>query len=155
MSFDLYLEGIAAADQEQGKFLTFGDYDRHIGVDGIHKLMMRFLKCMLTPKGSDFTDPDYGTDLAALFNTNADTRLIGQVASQAVTDTVGTLRAYDAEYEIDDAERILAAEITDLSIDETGPRVDLVVQITNVEGTQALFLVPAAVANNEGTVYGN
>lgn len=148
MPFDIHIEGVPVGEVSGMGFLSFGDYPQVVGVRGIHKLVAQFLKCMLTPKGTDISDPDYGTDLAEAFQGNIDSSILGQLASRAVTDTVETLREYHTEYIVDDDERIAGADILDVQVDEDAPGVSLTIRVTNIEGTKALFLVSSVEESN-------
>ena len=150
MSFDMYLEGIGEPDVTNGEFLTFGGYQKHVSVRGIQKLIVRFLKCFMTPLGTDITDLDYGTTLLVSFTGNNDPTSLRSLASRAVTEAVENLQRYDAEYDRDDDERIFDVEINDLIVDEVGSSVVLYLTLQNAEGTTALISVPVIEEQRNG-----
>jgi hypothetical protein len=59
MSYDLHIEG-SDTTVAGVRFMTFGDYARPQGVQGIQKMVNLFLKCLCTPKGSDLSDKKDG-----------------------------------------------------------------------------------------------
>jgi len=145
MGFDIYIEGMTpSTDTGSGiAFMTFGNYRYPLAVRGIYKLVMRFTKCFMTPKGSDLSDPEYGTTLMSLFNGNLDPGTLAQLATQAVQEASETLGRYDVEYELDDDERLGGVSVDDLLVDESAPGVEIRLSIYNVDGTKALFSIPS------------
>lgn len=154
MAYDIHIEGIHAEDDDfRGlAFLTFGNYNNNstVGVRGIHKLVSRFIKCFMTPKGSDLSDPDYGTSLMASFLSNIRLGFAAQLAAQSVQEAFDTLREYDIEYDLDDDERISSVDIQGIDIDEEGPGIDIQLFIQNVSGEEALFTIRGISGNNNG-----
>jgi len=151
MPYDLYIEGISDVTLANGpRVLTFGNYPRHIGIQGIYKLVVRFIKCFLTPRGSDPADPDYGTSLMASFPGNVDPKTIQALVSQSVQEALDKLREYDIEYLLPDEERLFSVEIEDLVADTINGNVTLKLNLKNVAGTVALFSVPVAEGANNG-----
>lgn len=142
MSWDLHIEGLPPGENAGSKFVSFGNYPRVLGVRGIYKLFVRFLKCFLTPKGTDLGDPDYGTSLLAAFTGNLQAVNISALASQSIQEVTDKLHEYDNEYELDDSERLAAVEIEDMYVDEENYEVVIKVNVSNVEGSVALFLIP-------------
>jgi len=142
MSYDIHIEGIAEPDVVNSQFMTFGNYPKVVGVRGIHKLVARFLKCFMTPLGSDISDPDYGTSLMLSLVGNVDSRTLHSLAARAVTEAVDSIQRYDAEYNRDDDERLFDVEIQSINIDRDNPAVVFYLELKNVEGTTALVTVP-------------
>jgi phage baseplate assembly protein W len=133
--FDIHLESVPV-DQLQGpQFLTFGPYERVLGVRGIQKMVDRFMKCMMTPIGSDVSDPEYGTQLAASFLGNVSPGDLFSIAAQAVATAEQKIREYDSDQGTPDEERLAATEIENIYIDEGGLGVVLVVRLRNAAGT--------------------
>lgn len=154
MSYDIHIEGITAgSDDFKGTaFLTFGTYKGNstVGVRGVHKLVTRFIKCFMTPKGSDLSDPDYGTSLLAAFLSNVRVSFAAQLASQSVQEAFDILREYDTEYDLDDSERISSVDIQDIVVDETGLGVDIKLYIQNISGEECLFTVQGITGTANG-----
>ncbi len=142
MAYDIHVEGIGEDDVVNAQFLTFGPYPKQVAVRGIHKLVSRFLKCFMTPLGTDLSDPNYGTTLMSSFLGNVDPRTLPALASRAVEEAVESIQRYDAEYDRDDDERLFGVEVQDIRVDPTNMGVVLYLEIQNVEGTTALFTIP-------------
>jgi hypothetical protein len=157
MSYDVHIEGITAdtadTDDYRGTaFLTFGNYNGNstVGVRGVHKLVSRFIKCFMTPKGSDLSDPDYGTSLLSAFLGNVRISFAAQLASQSVQEAFDNLREYDIEYDLDDDERISSVDIQDIYVDELGLGIYIKVYIQSISGEEALFTIQRLTGNNNG-----
>jgi hypothetical protein len=154
MAYDLYIEGLTEqTDNFKGRaFLTFGNYNHNstVGVRGIYKLVSRFTKCFMTPKGSDLSDPEYGTSLLAAFLSNVRVSFAAQLASQSVQEAFDILREYDIEYDLDDDERISSVDIQNIYVDESGLGIELYLLIQNVSGQEATFTIPGIMGNNNG-----
>ncbi len=150
MSYDIHIEGIAEAGVTNAQFLTFGNYQKVVAVRGIHKLVSRFIKCFMTPLGTDISDPDYGTSLLAAFMGNVDPRTLRSLASRAVTEAVDSIQQYDAEYDRDDDEVLSDVEVQDVLIDDSNTAVVIYLKIENAAGTVATVTVPMVEESNNG-----
>ena len=151
MPYDIHIEGISDSSLADGpRVITFGNYRRHIGVQGVHKLISRFLKCFMTPLGSDLSDPDYGTSLMASFPGNADPRSLRALVSQSVQEVLDKLREYDVEYILPDDERIFSIEIENVTIDNTSGGLEIKLNLKNVAGTVVLFSIPVSEGERNG-----
>jgi len=154
MSYDIHIEGITEdSDDYRGiAFLSFGNYEGSVatGVRGVHKLVSRFIKCFMTPKGSDLSDPNYGTSLMAAFLSNVRMSFAAQLASQSVQEAFDILREYDTEYDLDDSERIGSVDIQDVYVDSSGLGVDIKLYIQNISGEEALFTIQGITGSSNG-----
>ena len=148
MTYDIHIEGIPEEQVSGANFLTFGPYAKTVGVRGIHKLVSRFLKCFMTPIGTDLSDEEYGTTLMASFLGNVDSKDLISLASRAVGEATDTLQRYDVEYELEDSERLDSAELEDVIIDTDAASVEWRIRIQNAEGTALLVPVSVVEANN-------
>lgn len=135
MKYDIYIESLAADKVQGPQCLTFGHYRRVIGVAGVQKMVNRFVKCLLTPLGSDASDPEYGTQLAASFLANVNPRDIFSLAAQSVAKAEQKILEYDSVEGLPDNERLASAEIENIYVDDSGPGVVIVVRLSNVSGT--------------------
>jgi hypothetical protein len=133
--FDLHFESLPVSEVQGSRCLTFGNYKKSLGVRGIQKMVNRFTKCMLTPIGSDLSDPDYGTPLASAFLGNVDARTVHSLAVRSVTAAESKVREYDTEYEVPDTERLAQVRINGIYIDESGLGVLLDLTLKNAAGT--------------------
>ena len=154
MPYDIHIEGITAdSDDYRGiAFLTFGTYrgNSTVGVRGVHKLVSRFIKCFMTPKGSDLSDPDYGTSLLAAFLSTVRVSFVAQLASRSVQEAFDILREYDVEYDLDDSERISSVDIQDIAVDASGLGVDIKLHLQSMSGEECLFTVQGITGADNG-----
>ena len=134
-TFDVHFEGLPIDQILGGRSLTFGDYTRPVGIKGVQKMVNRFIKCMLTPLGSDLSDPEYGTALAASLIGNIDSSTLYSLATRAVATAEQKIRSYDSEYDIPDDERLASVEIDNIAIDREAPGVVIYLLLRNAAGT--------------------
>jgi len=142
MSYDIHIEGVAVGITEGFKFVTFGPYPTPIAVQGMQKMVDRFLKCLCTPKGSDITDLGYGTTLLASLGGNVDAGSLQQLAYLAVQEAEEKIREYDVSNGVLPSERLSGAQIDDIAANTTGNNVDIFLLLRNAEGTTVRVLVP-------------
>lgn len=134
-SYDLYFT-MAAADISARPF-SFG-FEAAVAVRGVRKLANRFTKCLLTPKGTDSYDLEYGTDFATLASYNfIDASDVMDAVTLFVDDASTQLRVFDQRSALSPDERLASATIA--SATETADGVMVVVNIRSVAGT----VVPA------------
>ena len=142
MSFDIHFEGLPQGQTRGFEFLTFGDYPRHVGIRGIQKLVNRVIKCMMTPKGSDISDTEYGTNLMQAFQGNVQPTTLTELATMAVRDTELKIREYDSQKASPTDERLADIEIDNVIVDPGGTGVELRIIVRNAAGTRALSAIP-------------
>ena len=142
MSLDVYLQGVAGATR--GECVSFGDQGSPTGVRGPNKLVSRFLKCLLTLKGSSLLDVDYGTYFPQLIGGNVDRFSVSQLVSEAVVDASEKLKEYQAEYALDDDEALDDVEILDIQWGTDGSGVSVRLRVNNVAGETATFIITQA-----------
>lgn len=147
MTYDIHLEGLRESANKTD-VLTFGPYAKPLAVRGIHKMASRFLKCFMTPKGSDPSDPEYGTTLVASFNASINAGDLHALATQAVQEVYEKLVEYDSEYLMDSDERLFSADLKNIIVDEPNAGVELTVSIRSMDGTVALFTFPLEGTSN-------
>lgn len=143
--FDLHFEGVPISEVQGSRCLTFGEYDKTLGVRGIQKMVNRFTKCMLTPIGTDLSDPEYGTPLSAAFLGNVDPKTVYSLASRSVTAAEAKIREYDTEYEVPDTERLSQVRINNIYVDESGLGVVVDVTLKNAAGTSVTAMLSQTV----------
>lgn len=142
MSYDLHIEGLPEAEVKGSRFLSFGDYPRVQGVQGIQKLVDHFLKCLCTPKGTHLSDKNYGTTLLSMFLNNVDVRTMRQTTVLAVQDAETQIRQFNVDNSAPDSERLAGVTIENLSIDSTSVDIELSLLLKNIAGTVVRVLVP-------------
>lgn len=93
-AFDVHFQIRTAADSNGEKLFTFA-YASAKGVRGFQKTINQWLKCLLTPKGSDITAKTYGTAFADLLGTNTfSTSDVSERVVLAVEDATAQILAY-------------------------------------------------------------
>lgn len=143
MAFDIHIEGVPYSQIHGGKGLSFGDYQFTVGVQGVQKMVDRFLKCFFTPLGSDLTDKEYGSSIMAYFG-NSGSGMLQPVVYTSVQQCVATLQRYDDQYDTASEERIQSAAVEEFveDVDSTGFFVK--VRLSNSAGTTVTILVADA-----------
>lgn len=139
--FDIHIESLPLDQLQDARCLVFGPYDRVLGVRGIQKMVNRFMLCMLTPLGSHPSDPNYGTILADSFLGNVDPSTVFALAAQSVAGAMEKIQEYDSAGGAPDDERLLSADIENITTDEAGFGIVLTVRLTNVAGTTVQTLM--------------
>jgi hypothetical protein len=92
MTYDLHFVATAGDDE---KPFGFG-YRAAIAVAGPQKLVNRFVKCLLTPKGTDPTDENEGTTFMSLVGSNVpSSQYILDSLALTLDDAASQLRAFD------------------------------------------------------------
>lgn len=143
MSFDIHIEGVPQGEIKGSRFLTFGNYDRTLAVRGIQKMVNRYLKCLCTPKGTDISDSEYGTNLMNMFLGNVDTRSLQQLVALAVQDAEAKIQQYDVENGAPIDERLSGVTIENLVEDTANVGFNLTLVLSNVAGTKVRVLMPS------------
>lgn len=139
--FDFHIQGVPEDELTGFKFFTRA-FNRTIAVRGVNKLLNLWTKVFLTPKGSDPTNLERGTDFASLFGANV-------TRAQDVRDVV-LLSIEDCNKQIFDLQRSSAPDVdetlktavltqfTQVSVD----RIGVYVGITNLKNEEATILIP-------------
>lgn len=146
MAYDIHIEGVPVDSVHGSKGLWFGNYPLHVGVQGIQKIVDQFIKCFLTPMGSDLTDKEYGTQVAAAFGNSIGSNTLAQLVHMSVQQAVTTLQRYAALYDTSDTERLVSAAVERLEVTSAGDGFDVYVRLKNAAGTTVLVLVSDAYA---------
>jgi hypothetical protein len=140
VAFDIHYE--AASTPKGLRIITFGAYPTVLGVEGAQKMVNRFVKCFLTPRGSDVSDLDYGTQLAGVIGGTVDFSMVYAYAVAAVNDTTQKIQEYDTLSELPDDERLAGAGIEEVQVRSADRSVTLRLRLTNVAGSSVAFLLP-------------
>ena len=142
MPYDIHFESAAEGQNRGFEFLTFGDYTRHEGVQGPQKMLNRYLKCLLTPLGSDYTDTNYGTPLMDGWGGNIDPNDLRELVITSIRDAEDQVRAYDLENFAPTDERLASVTIEEITVDASEDGFRLGFTVTNVAGVGLTVLVP-------------
>ena len=134
--YDIYVE-CTDPDLASIRFMKFRDLGKY-AVTGPGKMVMRYLKALLTEYGSDPHDPEYGTRFMSLCGGSVGDILLGvegaipytgganvlsrdEARSFMITQNslaVDKLGEYDSDSGLEDDERLGSAEVTDLQVGE-------------------------------------
>lgn len=130
--FDIYFQVLSALEQQTTfKFVTFGTPST-IGVKGFPQLINKWLKCFLTPKGSDATDLNYGTVFPTLIGSNvalSDVRDIADLSVQQCNTQLFSMQASDVT--LTPSARLSNAKIVNYVAKPELPGFDLYIEIKN------------------------
>lgn len=144
-TYDIHIPLLSEAEQTDsgGKLFSFG-FTSAIGVKGPQKLINRWLKCLLTLKGTDLLSDTYGTGFPELINSNIGRRQdFVDAAALFIADCNNQITAFDQAQFPPDDERLESAVI-----DSITPRgdsgYDIYVTIKNVAGALLTFAVPTS-----------
>lgn len=141
MAYDVYIKPLPENEQTYGKAFTFG-YKSAVGIQGAHKVAIRFAKCLLTPLGSDILNANYGTAFSDLVNSNVkDLQEAVGFASLAVQEAADQLKALDAAAGLPPEESLESAVISKASALEPDG-IEIYVLITNVAGQSVQMPLP-------------
>ena len=130
--FDIHIQTLLEADQRQTfKFMTFG-FNPTIGVKGFQMLVNMWLKCFLTPRGSDPTDLNYGTEFSDLIGSNVALEDARDVVLLAVNDCNEQLVSFQSEdLTYTRSELLDSAEIIGFQEDASQPGFSVSIEIKN------------------------
>lgn len=140
--YDIHVEGVPPDDVIGQKCFTFGAYRQTLAVCNTQKMVNRFVRCFMTPIGSDLSDPTYGTALAALFLGSIRANDLSSVVAQAVADTEQKIREYDSANGAPASERLASATIDDIQVDPSGGRVVVIITLKNAAGIAVQTAIP-------------
>lgn len=142
-TYDIYFQ-IIPEEQQSGvsKFFTFG-FKSAVGIRGPQKLINRWLKCLMTPKGSDPFDPNIGTGFPGLIGSNIyNFQDLTDAVVLFIEDCNEQILTWDKLYLPPDDERLLSATLVRLEPRNTDG-FDAWVQIQNVAGTVVTLTLPS------------
>lgn len=141
--FDIHFQALTVEEQiATYKFVSFG-FSPTIAVKGFQMLLNQWIKCFLTPRGSDPTDLDYGTDFTKLVGSNLDL----SDARDVTAISVSTCNEYVKRIQINDqsltgSERLASAEIVRFTETPDAPGFDVYVEIKNQANERLVLNLP-------------
>jgi hypothetical protein len=140
-TFDLYYQGKEPENVHGFKFFTAG-FGRSIGVRGLWKLTLQWLKRFMTTKGSDPTRPEEGTEFPNLIGSNiVSTADVRDVVLLAIEDCNEQMFTVQQTTQPDQDELLLTAVLSKFTaLGEDG--FEAWVTISNVEGTKLTIELP-------------
>jgi hypothetical protein len=133
-TYDIHFQPIPADEIHGVKSITFG-FTAALKVRGAQALVNRWLKTIMTPRGSDPLYPTRGTSLPSLIGQNIDgiSMDVRDVVATAVEDANSQVQDQDVEGLYPDDESLSTATITQYT--ETDNGFDVWVTIKNQAGT--------------------
>jgi hypothetical protein len=140
--YDVHVQILPAEQQVSSRVFGFG-YVSAVGIRGPQKLINRWLKCLMTPQGSDPFDPAYGTGFANFIGANIHN--INDVLDAAVLfvqECTAQIRALDKVNFPPLDERLQTAtiqKIVNLGVDGF----EIWVAITNAAGVTTPVVLPS------------
>jgi hypothetical protein len=145
MPFDIHFQ--ALLEQEQlatFKFVGFG-YSPAIGVKGFQMLINHWVKCFLTPRGSDPTDLNNGTDFVKLIGSNLSTenaRDVTAIAVEQCNDQINVAQRDDST--LTATELLASAQIVQFVEAPSAPGFHVYIELKNQANERLVLNVPTA-----------
>jgi hypothetical protein len=138
--YDIHFQGVPESRASGTKCFEFG-FQAPLKIAGFQALINRWVKTLMTPRGTDLLDKNYGTDFSSLIGANmtGDPALITDVVEMAIADTVDQVKKQDAVGLFDASEQLMSAEV--LGYEQTDDGYAVWVRIRNVAGDSAEFAV--------------
>jgi hypothetical protein len=140
--FDIYFQGVAEKDINSMRFFTFG-FNRSIAVRGIQKLILLWLKRLMTPRETDPTDLEAGTEFPNLIGSNISTMAdVRDVVLLSINDCTDQIKNIQRVTMPDEDEMLASASLVKFqSLGDDG--FEAWVDITNVRGTTLTVDLPS------------
>jgi len=142
-TFDIHTQLLSEADQrETFKHTTFG-YSATLGVKGFQMLINTWLKCMLTTKGSDPSNLNYGTLFKHLLGSNTtmeDARDAVVLAVEQCNEQITAMQENDTT--LTATERLASATLTNFEERPEDPGFHAWVEIQNQAGERLTLNLP-------------
>lgn len=144
--YDLHFQGVPEDELRGFKFFTRG-FNRTVAVRGINKLMNLWTKIYLTPKGSDPTNLERGTDMPGLIGSNiVSTQDIRDVVMLSVDDCNKQIFAIQ-RVKVPDVDETLRTAVLRTLQRVSADRIEIYIDISNVKNEEATILVPLLTAS--------
>ena len=139
--YDFYFQGVPEDELTGFKFFTRG-FDRTLGVRGIPKLLNLWTKIFLTPKGSDPTNLERGTDFSGLFGANiVSTSDVRDVVLLSIDDCNKQIFALQ-RISLPDMDETLKTAVLNTLNQPAADRIDVYIDITNLANQEQTVLIP-------------
>jgi len=138
--FDLYYQ---ALDNPTSLRIFTTGFDRSVGVRGALKMVLQWLKILMTKKGSDPTDVEYGTDFTNLIGANIRSkRDLQDVVLLSIQAANNQLTKIQRNSQPDLDETLKSASLAKFEFDDTAPGFDAYVTFTNLADKEITLLLP-------------
>lgn len=144
MSYDIHVEVIPFDPIDglpNGKLFTFG-YRNPLAVQGAQKLINKWIKCLLTKRGSDLFDKEYGTGFIDLIGSNiSNVADVSDAVLLFVDECNSQVQAMDVTSRPPDAERLQTATVYQI-LENGSDGFEVYVYIKNYAGSQFSLTLP-------------
>ncbi len=139
--YDTYFQPVPASEVRGFKVFEYG-FKASVKVRGPQSLVNRWVKTLMTPRGTDPISPNYGTGFSSLLGSNISsvTTDLVDVVNIAIDEASEQVREQDLVGFFPDDERLASAILQNTEIGADG--IDVWVNIQNVAGDS----VPVRVA---------
>ncbi len=146
MAYDIYIQPVPVDDATGLKVITFG-YAGSLKVTGFYALIDRWLKTLMTSKGSDPLDKNYGTRFTYMFGGNVqDDSYLRDTVTLTIADANEQVKVQDIESFRPDNERLSDAVLLRLELTTGGDGFEALVKITNKAGEKLSISIPPSTA---------
>lgn len=140
-TYDIHYQILPADQQVSERVFGFG-FVSAVGVRGPQKLINRWLKCLMTPQGSDPFSLTYGTGFPNLIGSNiSSVNDLIDLVSIYVQSCSDQIRAFERQTFPPPDERLQSATI--LRVNDLGDGFEVWVGITNAAGLQTPVVLPS------------
>lgn len=138
--YDIHFQPVPPDEVHGFKTFEFG-YRAALKVKGPQSLVNRWVKTLMTPKGSDPLRASYGTAFGNLPGSNISGKSpdVADVVNMAIQDANEQVMQQDIAGLYPDNERLLSAELITIEISEAGDGFNVWVRINNVAGEVITF----------------
>jgi hypothetical protein len=139
--YDLYIQGKDPSEVNSLKVFTRA-FSRSVGIRGVQKLVVQWVKRFMTPKGTDPTNLDDGTDFPNLIGSNivseTDLRDVTMLAIEECNEQIKTVQQVTQP---DEDETLLTAVLSDFkSWGDDG--FEAYITISNLQNEEAEVVLP-------------
>lgn len=130
--YDIHIQTLPEADQRSTfKFMSFG-YVETLGVVGFQMLINQWLKCMLTPRGTDPTNLEYGSEFTSAVGSNLSLEEAQDLTVLSIEQTNEYIRDIQRlDSTLTQSERLGSATLTNFVSDPTAPGFTATVELVN------------------------
>ncbi len=141
--YDVHFQTLPQAEQRDTfKFMSFG-FVGSLGVKGLQQLINIWLKCFLTPRGSDPTDLAYGTVWTGLVASTMRPQDARDVTLLAIEQCNSQLVAFQkGDTTLTPSERLASATLISFIIDNSAPGFSASVELRNQAGERLALNLP-------------
>lgn len=140
--FDIHYQILPEEQQLSARVFGFG-FVSAVGVRGPQKLINRWLKCFMTPQGSDPFDRTYGTGFPYLIGSNIQsTANVIDIVTLAIQDCSTQIRAFETTNLMSADERLGSVSILQI-LEDGAAGFQIWLGITNAAGLQTPVVLPS------------